>query len=259
MSGTLTVVLQDSWPPRHQITASGLSDDTFNLYRVVGSARTLIRGAGEVYVYPETVFLVIDAELPFDVPFSYELQTADGTVQDTDGPHTVSLPGGNVALTDAITGLSAEVMIGAIDDLDRTATAAVYAVDGRNHVITAPLNQPQTVIECFTATLTARDNLRSLIAGATAGIIQCRGPSADYDVDAYYAVLATRERRFSADGSDPRRVTALTVAEVDGWPTDVEATGYTYADLAAVYTGLTYADLAADFATYLALAQGDFG
>lgn len=258
MTGTITVDEQDVWPPRHLITLTGLTNAFFTLNRVVGSERTPVRGAFEQYIWPTTAFVVVDAEFPFEVPFTYELTEA-GVVTDTDGPYTMTLPGGNVALTDAITGLAAEVQIGTIDDLASDSNAAVYNVDGLNRVVSSPMGQPQSIIEVFTATLTARDNLRDLLASATSNTILIRGPHPDYDCDGYFAVTAARERRFSQDGTDPRRITALTVAQVDGWPTGLEAAGYTYQDVADAYTGLTYADLAADFATYLAVAQGDFG
>lgn len=257
MTGVLAVDEHAVWPPRHLITATGLSNATFTINRVVGSARTPVRAALDQYIWPTTAFVVVDAEMPFAVPFTYEL-IENGTITDTAGPYTITLSGGNVALTDAITGLAAEVQIGAIDDLTQDTNAAIYNTDGLNRVVASPLGQPQVVIEYLTTTITARDNLRDLLSGATAGIYMQRGPDPVYDADAYYAILSARERRFSQDGSDPRRVTAVTVAEVDGWPTSLEAAGYTYQDLADAYAGLDYADVAADYATYLALSQGEF-
>jgi hypothetical protein len=259
MAGTLSVIDQAVWPPRKLITATGLVNGFFTIYRVVGGARTALRGADDIIVWPATVHLVVDAEMPFGVPFTYEL-VEGSTTSDTDGPTTVSLPGGQVALSDAINGLSAEVAIGAIDALSASTRATVYVTDGINRVVGSPIGQPQTTVEYLTLTLTARDNLTALLADCTAGIYLQRGPAPVYDVDTYLAVLGSAERRFSQDGSDERRITAVQVAYVpSGWPTGLEATGYTYADLAAYYAGQTYADVAADYATYLALAQGDFG
>ena len=165
MTGTLAVTEQDVWPPRHLITATGLTNAFYTINRVVGSTRTPIRGAFNQYIWPATATVVIDAEFPFEVPFTYELIEA-GAITDTDGPYTMTLPGGNVAVTDAITGLAAEVQIGAIDDLAADTQAAVYSVDGLNRTVTSPMGQPQTVIDLFTATLTARDNLRDLTEDA---------------------------------------------------------------------------------------------
>lgn len=259
MTASLAVTDQSVWPPRKLITITGLTNAFFTLFRVVGTQRTPVRGAHNQYVWPATDHLVVDAEMPFGLAYSYEIEQPDGTVVDTDGPHTVTLPGGLVALSDAITGLAAEVTIGAMDPLASTTNAAVYATDGLNRVVSSPLSQPTTIIEYLTTTLTARNDLRALLAGTTAGIYQQRGPDPAYDADAYYSVLESRERRFSQDGTDERRITAVTVAQVDPWHSSLAAVGYDYADLAGAYTGLTYVDLNADFATYLDLAQGDFG
>jgi hypothetical protein len=258
VSGTLTIDEQDSWPARHLITVTGLGDTTFTINRIVGGARTPVRAALDVYIYPTTSYVVVDAEAPFGVPMTYEL-VEDGVAGDTDGPHTLTLVGGNAAITDAITGLAAEVQVGAVDALERDANASVYNVDGINRVVSSLLGQAQTTLEVLTTTVAARDQLRAVLAGCTSGVIQLRGPDPAYDADAYYAVLSTAERRYSQDGTDPRRITAVRVAETTGWPTGLEAAGYTYADVAAAYAGLTYADLATDFATYLDLARGDFG
>lgn len=257
MTGTLTVTDQPVWPARKLITVTGLTNAIFTIERVAGSVRTPVRAALNQYIWPTTAFVVVDAEFPFEVPFTYEL-TEGAAVTDTDGPHTESLVGGNVALTDAISGLAAEVQIGTIDDEAHDAGATLYNIDGLNRYVGSPLGQAQTTIEYLTTTLTARDNLWALLQGATSGIYQQRGPDPVYDADGYYAIMNARERRFSQDGTDPRRITSVTVAEVTGWPTSLEATGFTYQDVADAYTGLDYADLAADYATYLAVAQGDY-
>ena len=70
-------------------------------------------------------------------------------------------------------------------------------------------------------------------------------------------MLGVRERRFSQDGSDPRRLIIVQAAETEAWPLILEAQTYTYQDLEDVYAGLTYAQLEADYATYLDLAQAE--
>lgn len=257
MAGSLTVLAQTAWPTRVQVSATGLGNAFFTINRVVGGARTPVRGAYDQYIYPATAKVVIDAEVPFGVPVTYEL-VEGGAIVDTEGPVTYTLAGGNVALTDAITGLSAEVQIGAIDELDADTASAVYNIDGVNRVVSSKISQPGTTVEYFTATLTARDDLRALLAGCQNGTYQQRGPAATYDAEAYYAVLRSRERRFSQDGTDERRITAVQVVETQPWPSGMEARGFTLQDIADAYTGLTLADLAADYATLLALAQGDF-
>lgn len=258
MTGTLTVTTQDVWPPRNLLSVTGLGNVVFSINRVVGGVTTAVRAADSVYVYPTTGYVVVDAELPFGVPVTYQLVESD-VVTDTDGPVTYTLAGGNAAITDAIAGLAAEVQVGTVDDLESDANATVYNVDGLNRVVASVLGQHRTVLELLTTTITARDQLRDVLANCTSGVFQLRGPAPDYDVDAYYAVLSSRERRFSADGTDPRRITAVTCAKTTGWPPSFAASGYTYADVAAAYTGLTYAALSLDFATYLDLARGDFG
>jgi hypothetical protein len=257
VAGTLTAITQTAWPTRVQLTASGLGNAFWTINRVVGGARTPVRGADDQYIYPATAAVVIDAELPFGVPVTYELIEAGATV-DTEGPTTYTLAGGNVALTDAVNGLSAEVAIGAIDELDADTSSAVYNIDGINRVVSSKISQPGTTVEYFTATLTARDNLRALLAGCQDGTYQQRAPSPAYDADAYYAVLRSRERRFSQDGTDERRITAVQVAETTTWPSGMEARGFTLQDIADAYTGLTLAAIAADYATLLAVAQGDY-
>lgn len=258
MTATLSLSVQSGvWPPRVLLTAGSLGNGFFTINRVVGGVRTAVRGAEDVYIYPTTDYVVVDAELPFGIPVSYEVVFM-GAIEATAGPTTVTLPGGNVALTDAISGLAAEVQIGAIDDLAYDAGAAVYVTDGENRIISSPLPGAQTTVEYFCINLTARDNLLELLRNATNSIYLQRGPSPDYDADAYYGVLGARSRRFSQDGSDPRRIVAVSVAEVSGWPQGLEARGYTLQDLADAYTGLTLADVDGDFLTLLALAQAEF-
>lgn len=257
MPGSLTLITQNAWPPRVQVSATGLGNAFFTINRIVGGARTPVRGANDEYIFPATAHVVIDDELPFGIPVSYEL-VEGGTVVDTEGPNTYTLTGGNVALTDAITGLAAEVQIGAIDELDSDTSSQVFRIDGINRVVSSKISQHTTTIEYLTTTLTARDDLRALLAGCQNGTFQQRGPDPDYDCDAYYAVLRSRERRFSQDGTDPRRITAVQVAQTVAWPSVMEARGFTLQDVADAYTGLTLADYAADYATLLAAAQGDY-
>jgi hypothetical protein len=245
------------WPPRKELTVAGLSGASFvQINRIVGGARTAVRGADDVFVGTTTLVLV-DAELPFGVPVTYELIEAD-VVQDTDGPSTTTLPGGKVALTDAITALSAEVVVLAHDDLLQDASATVFAVDGRNYVVTDPLAEWTATWEFYTETTTAKEDLDILLEQCTTGIFQMRQPGGYDGVDAYVAPLQVNTRRFSQDGSDERRVTAVRLAQCSGWAPQLEARGFTLGDIGAAYTGQTLTDLAADYASLLLLAQGDF-
>jgi len=258
MAETLTAVVQDEYPPRVLITASALEDTAYSLARSVGGQRTLIRGAEDIDVYPVTVFVAVDGELPFGIPVTYQLLIG-GEVVASATPLTVTLPGGKLVLSDAISGLAVECVLFAQDAETSTSESTVYVIDGVNRVVSTPISGPSTALEYYTETLVARDQLRTLLEQATSGIYQQRGPSPTYDADAYYSVLTSEERRFSQDGTDPRRITTVRAAEVDGWGYGQENRGYTYQDVADVYTGLAYADLAADYATYLAVAEGDFG
>lgn len=257
MSAIATSDVTSVWPPRKEITLTGLTGASFvTVYRIVGGVRTAIRGADDVFIGTTTRVLV-DAELPFGLPVTYELVESD-VVQDTDGPATTTLPGGKVALTDAVTALAAEVVIFTHDPLVRDAEAAVYNVDGRNYVVSDPLGQWSGTFEFFTETDTARTDLDTLLRDCTSGIVQIRQPGGYDGVDTYAAVLSSATRRFSQDGSDQRRITAVRLAQCPGWPTALEARGFTLGDIGDAYTGQTLADIAADYATLLLLAQGDF-
>lgn len=256
MAVAISALEQDTWPPRVLVTVTGLTvGDGVALYRVVGGDRTLIR-AGSTASAIDTSFLRTDAELPFGVSVGY-LAVVNGADEYATTPATYVLPGGKVAVTDAIDGTAAEVVILAWEEKAYQRRASVFKVGGRNVVVSGDLGMFEGDIELFTGTDSSRDNLTTVLRDATEGVVQIRQPGGYAGVDAYVSVLGAVERRWSQDGSDERRVFALQVAEVEGWAPALEARGFTYADLDAAYTGLTYADLEADYATYLTLAQAD--
>lgn len=253
----VTVQQQDVYPPRVLITVSGLTiGDDVAIYRVALGEQVLIR-AGSSDAVTDPAFLRIDAELPFGVPVYYLVVVGD--MQVATPAMTYTLPGGKVALSDAISGDSAEVVIGAWPDKVYDSDASVLRAGSRNVAVLQEVGQYTSEIELYTETDSARENVLALFREATSGILQLRAPDVlTYpDVDAFLAVLSFRLRRWSQDGSDPRRLWTVSVAEVDGWAPELEATGFTYADLEAAYTGLTYVNLAADYSTYLQLAQAD--
>lgn len=253
----ISVLQQDVYPPRVLVTVTGLTvGDEVAIYRVVAGERTLIR-AGSTDAATDPAFLRVDAELPFGVPVSYVAVVGDMEVATAATAYT--LPGGRVALSDAVTGAAAEAVIGAWPEKRYDRQGTVLKPGARNVVVLDAVGQFESEIELFTETDAQRLSLVQLLRTATAGVIQLRAPDVlTYPgVDCFLAVLGFAERRWSQDGSDPRRLWTLTVAEVDGWAPAIEATGFTYADLEAAYVGLTYADLATDYATYLALAQAD--
>jgi hypothetical protein len=253
----ISVIAQDVYPPRTLVTVTGLTvGDNVAIYRLVAGQRTLIR-AGSTLAAIDVAFLRVDAELPFGVPVSYVAVVGDMEV--STAPVTYTLPGGKVALSDAVSGASAEVVIGAWPEKRYARNGSVLAAGSRNIAVLQELGQFASEIELVTETDSSRENLLALFRSATNGILQLRAPDTLLypGVDCFLAVLAFAERRFSQDGSDPRRLWACTVFQTNGWAATLEAVGFTYADLEAGYVGLTYANLAADFATYLLLAQAD--
>jgi hypothetical protein len=255
----ITVDPQDIYPQRVLITVTGLTvGDQVAIYRVALGERVLVR-AGSTDAAADVAFLVIDAELPFGTPVYYVAVVEDMEV--ASASVTYVLPGAKVALSDAISSDSAEVVIGAWPEKDWTRDASVLRPGGRNVAVLQEFGQYQSELELYTETDIARENLEALLRSATNGILQLRAPDVTLypGVDTFLVVLAFKQRRWSQDGSDPRRLWALTVAEVDGWAPTLAATGFTYADLEAAYAGLTYANLASDYAgkTYLDLAQAD--
>lgn len=255
-AASIATVLQDSWPPRVQIVVTDLTlGDAVSIYRSVSGVRTLVLGATSTAV-TDPSFLRIDASVPFGVPVTY-VAVVNG-VEYTSGPVTYTLPGGKVALSDAVTALAAEVVIHAWPSKRRERQATTFRPGGRNVVVSGALSRPTGEIELYTDAYSSVLNLIALLDGATQGIIQIRQPGGYNGVDGFFAVIGYEEKRFSQDGTDNRRWHVLQVVEVDGWAAAFTALGYTYADQTTKYTGLTYANLAADFATYLLMSQGDF-
>ena len=244
------------YPPRVVIALTGITPgDTVNVYRQVAGNRTLLR-AGSSDAAPDTTFRVVDAELPFGVPVTH-VAIVEG-VEYATGATTYTLTGGKVALSDAITGLAAEVTILAADPLVQTRGGARFNIGGRNVLVSRPLADPVGAYDLFLDTTVALDNLMVLLAQATESIVQVRQSGPYAGVDAYLAVDDVAIARWSQDGSDPRRIVTVQFAEVPGWPDQLAATGFTYAEVDSYYTGLTYADAAADFATYLDAEVADY-
>lgn len=255
-AATLTVTEQVVYPTRVLISVTDLTlGDAVELYRVVSGVRTAVRAATSAAV-TDPSFLRVDAELPFGIPVSY-VAVVNG-VEYASAAVTYTLAGGKVALSDAVAGLSAEVVILAWPGKDYEPRSTTFRVGGRNLVVSGSRGMYAGTIELYIATTSSLANLYALLDGATEAIVQMRQPGGYDGVDSYVVVTAPRERRFSQDGSDPRRIVALDVVEVETWADTLAAASFTYADLDAAYTGLTYANLALDYATYLALAQASF-
>src|SRR5512137_1444468 len=241
----------DFWPSRILVSATLLGvGDLVTVYRVVGSTRTPIRGADAVTM-TDSSLVVVDAEQPFGTPVTYALNVGGTDVASTT-PTAHTLVGGKVALSDAIGGDAAEVVVLAWPDRTRTRVATTFVAGGRNIVVGGPLPPPAGPVELYTETDAARVNLVALLEGATSGVLLVRQPGGYAGVDSYQAFISAREVRWSQDGNDPRRRWQLELVEVQAWPAEFLARGYTLADIAAAYAGQTLADLAGDFPTLLA-------
>lgn len=258
-AATLTVTEQDVYPPRALVAVSGLTlGDQLTIYREVGGLRTQVRG-GSTSSATDTGFVIVDAELPFGTPVRY-VAAVNEAVEYVSAATTYTLPGGKVALSDAITGQAAEVVILAADDRTTTRDSARFRAGGRNLVVSAPYGGPEGSYELYLENTVARDNLIALLTNATEGVVQIRVPLADtYEgVDGFLAVDRFTEKRWSQDGSDSRRTVTIEYAEVAGWAADLVARGFTYGEVETYYSGITYAAAAGDYATYLDAVQGDY-
>jgi hypothetical protein len=252
----LAAVEQDTWPARVLLTATGLTPgDTVTLYRSVAGARTAVRGAGPDVV-TDPSYVRVDAELPFGIPVTYVALV--GSSEYTTAAVTHTLVGGKVAITDAISGQAAEAVISAWPEKRYDVQATVFRAGGRNVVVTDGWAGFSGTIEVYVETTSSTDNLRDVLANATEGVVQIRQPGGYDGVDCYVAVLGAAERRWSQDGSDPRRLWSVSAVEVEGWAPALEAQGFTLQDIADTYNGLTLQDLSDDYATLLAIAVGDF-
>lgn len=254
---TLTVTEVDLFPPRTLITVNGLTPgDDVNIYRVVAGERTLIRG-GALTGATDPAFVVVDGELPFGIPMFYEA-VVNGTATYASASDTYTLVGGKVVLSDAVTGDAAEFVIVAWDEKEYDRQASVFKVGGRNVVVVGELGMFESTMEIYFSAYSSTENFKALLNSATEGVLQLRRPSLAYDgVDCYVAVVSAREKRFSQDGSDPRRTWTLELAETESWSSGQVSKTFTLQDLADVYTGQTLSDLAGDYSTLLALAQAD--
>lgn len=257
MSVAVTATTQDVWPPRIQVTASGLTlGADVELYREVAGQRTLLR-AGTDPAVTDTSVIRVDAEAPFGAPITY-VAVVNG-IEYASAPTTVSLPGGRVALSDAITGLAAEVTIVSWSAKAYAVQSTTFQVGGRNVVVMgAPSSGATSTMDVLVEDGDAADDLRALLAGATEGIVQVRQPGGYTDVDCYVAVTGRTEGRLTQRAASPRRVFSLTLVEVEPWAQVLEARGFTYADVETATTGLTYAQVQAQYATYLAAMLADW-
>jgi hypothetical protein len=255
----LTLTLQAVYPNRVLVAATGLTvDDLVTVSRVpAGSTqRTAVRGMNQVTM-TTTTLVKADAEAPFGVPLTYYL-TINGT--DTDNA-TITLSLDKVALSDAINGNAAEVVILAWPEKRRDRASTVYPVGGRNIVVVGQQGGFSGSIDLFVETDAAKNNVLSTIQNATSGTLQLRADNATTSdgVDCYISILSASENRYSQDGSDERRILSLDVAESTPWGPALESPTFTLADIANAYPSPNdLNDIASDFTTLLDIALGDF-
>ena len=260
---TVATSVLGTFPPRVNITVSELQDehaDTLTIYRVVGSERTALRGAVDVPSGGDDTFVVTDAEEPFNITFTYTVVITDVNGDVTEISSTsvtiTSVDPDSVILSDATTGFAAPVMIVSwrVKQYQRDATVhnvgdrAVVVMHGRRK---APLST--LVVQTITAT--DAQLLADLLDNASLGIIQVRQANTFDDVDVYVAVLnSAKERTFGLLGYT-ERTHPLDVVEVEPWPVEIEARGFTYADWGLAFP--RYIDAMNAYATYLAALQAD--
>lgn len=238
----VTVTEQDSYPPRAQIAVTNLEDgDAVEIWRVVAGQYTLVRSGATVADDP--AFVIIDAEMPFGVPVRYSVFINGHEFLQP--PITFTLPGGLVVLSDAITGGAAECIIGAAGDRTYTRDSYRARAGGQNVMVAGfmplgPDAQPagEGAYELLALTTSAVTGIKDLVANATQGILQLRTPGVSqvtgdpYEgFDAYLAVDRITERKFSQDGSDPRRLLTIEYSESIGWAPGLEAAGFTLQDI----------------------------
>lgn len=257
-AAAITVAEQPTWPARVLVSVTGLTlGDSVSVYRVVGGVRTLLR-AGETTSVTDTSFLVLDAELPFGVPVTY-VAVVNGAITYTSSEDTYELVGGKVAITDAIAGLSAEVVIQEWTSrtYDRRNTA--FRIGRRNVVVSGALGQFTSSLTLLTETTSSLENLLDVLAEATGATVQIRQPGGYDRIDSHVVVTRVEPTRYDeADGTDDRALILLDVVETDPWSYQLIAAGYTLQDIADAYSTLTLTDLSNDYATLLALSQGTF-
>lgn len=259
MTGVTMAVTQDSaWPPRQIIEVTNLTiGQVATVYRNVGGTRTIVRGADSIML-DDTALVLSDGEYPFGVPFTYLVTTDDGDAA-TIAPMTTALPGGKVALSDAISGLSAEVVISAWPEKDNPREGTRFNVGGRAIGVLAPRTGAASQIEFLTESDTSRKQMLALLDGCTSGIILIRQPGGYNGVDGYYAVFGDTEARYVQRGDDDRRLFTLDVVEVDAWSSALLTSGWMLSDIETVYADGLLSDIESDFGTLLDIEVYDWG
>src|SRR5215216_141472 len=244
---TLTLTTQTVYPNRVLVAIAGLTATQLvnvSRYPAGSTTRTTIRGLDNVEATTDAIIRA-DAEAPFGVLLTYIL-TVDGT-DSASATTTLSLT--RVALSDAISGGGAEVVVLSWPSKRIERPASVYPIGGRNIVVSGQPGGFSSAIDLFVETDASKNNVLDLLRDATSGVIQIRSDQSitSDGVDCYVVATSWDEVRFSQDGSDERRVVSLDVAESTPWAASLESSTFTLQDIADAYPGGTLADLAADY------------
>lgn len=258
MAVSITAVEQNSYPPRVQLTVTGLTlADRVEVYRAkMNTSRTLVR-AGLNESVADTTFIVIDAELAYGEPYIY-VAVVNGVDADNSGGYVQYNLDDDAfdVITDAITGAAAQAIRTAQPEWQYDNNVTVYPVGTRNIAVSNGTGQYSSEIEFYTASDSSSFNFKDILRTATSGVLQLRDSIGGSD---YIVVTSFREVRYSNDRTDGRRFFVLEVVQTDAWADSLEARGFTLQDIADYYglTG-TLQDIADDYTDLLSIAQGDF-
>jgi len=234
-----------SLPPRVVVAVTGLTvSDVVTLLRYVAGVPTTVRGLDEVTV-DDVAVSVTDAEFPFGVEITYTARVNDVEVASST-PASYALPGGGVILSDAVTGLYAQVTLVDWEEKEVPRKTSIFRVGARTVVVSGDRGTPSSQLTVYTPTEEARLSFAELLTGATAGVVQIRQEGGYDDIDAYLAVTGEVQRRLNH--RDGKRLWILDVVETESWAPELPSLGFTFADVDAAYAGLTFGDLDTDFA-----------
>ena len=257
---TLSLQVQATYPNRVLVTVTNLTAG--QLVRVTrtpagSTTRTAVRGLDNVTATSDAI-ISADAEVPFGVAVTYTL-----TVDEFDGQTaTLTLSLTNVALSDAISGDAAEVIILAWPEKRTERNSSVYSVGGRNIVVSGQAGGFTSTIDVFVETDDSKNNVLNLLRNATSGILQVRSDQSltSDGVDCYVVATSWVEQRYSQDGSDERRIISLEVVESSTWGPTLASSTFTLQSIANHYPNGTLADIRDDFTGQglLGIAMGDF-
>lgn len=253
------LTVQATYPNRVLVSVTGLTvGQLVSVTRTTAGSttRTPVRGADAITATSDTL-VIIDAEAPFGVLLTYIL-TVDQL--DSGAPATVTLSLTKAALSDAISGDGAEVVVLAWPEKRTERNSSVFSVGGRNIVVSGQVGGFSSTIDVFVETDASKNNVLNLLRNATSGILQLRSDQSvtSDGVDCFIVAQSWSEQRYSQDGSDERRIISMDVVETTPWAPTLQSSTFTLADIAASYPTGTLQDIADDYSTLLELALGDF-